>query len=1241
VRAQTEGEGPWILGDVAQVSVSASYYAGGALPGAPAVWQVNASPGSYSPPNWPDFTFGVWQPWWYGGFEGYLDGGFASGYAEGIVNTWTGQTDALGKHYLNMAFLSSKEPRPYTVNAEAVVQDVNRQQWASTANLLVHPAALYVGMRSDFTYVEAGRPLTIETIVTDIDGNAVAEREVRVQSARRTWEFENGEWKQKEVDLQECVVTSGNEPVACALTLSEGGEYRVWAEVRDDRERLNRSEVTRWVSGGEGRPSRSIEMQNVLIIPDKEEYQPGDVAELLVQAPFADAEGLLTVARMGIVYSERFAIEGTSTVLRVPVEESHIPGVTVQVNLNGSAPRLDDKGQSLPDAPARPAYAQGVITLKVPPVTRTLTVDAALDATSLAPGEETGMNVTVTDSDGNPVQGAELAVVVVDEAILALTGYRIADPLVAFYREPGADLDTVYGRSLVQLVDPAALAANMGGGLGGGGGMVAESAAVGAMPAAPAMEAPASEGMAMAPSPTMAPDMANGAVFKDAATSATGAETPIAVRTDFNPLALFAPAVTTDENGQARVEFKLPDNLTRYRVTVVAVTEKQFGSAEANLTARLPLMVRPSAPRFLNFGDRFEFPVVLQNQTDEPLTVSVAMATSNIVLASPLGRRVEVPANDRVEVRFPASPSMPGTGRFQIAAGSDRFADAANGSLPIYTPATTEAFAVYGVVDEGAVAQPLLTPTGVYTQFGGLEISTSSTALSSLTDALLYLHTYPYECSEQVASRVLGVAALRDVLTAFKAEQLPSPEVLATNMVVDISRLQSMQNDDGGFPVWQKGDASLPYHSVHAMYALQMARQKDFAVNDLVLQRGIDYLRNIEAYYPDWYSPMTRHTLSSYAVFVRDQLGDTDAAKARNLLNQYALEQESLEAIGWLWQVLSDDSSSTAELEAIRRHVSNSVVETPGAANFYTSYGDQEWVLLHSNRRTDAILLSAMITDQPDSDLIPKVVTGLMANRTSGRWGNTQENVFVLLAMDRYFNTFEDVEPDFIARVWLGETYVAEHAYEGYTTESRQTTVPTAFLAQAPAGETQEILLARDGDGRLYYRMGLSYAPTDLTLEPLDMGFVVQRTYEAVDDPADVQRREDGTWVFAPGARVRVRLTMVADNRRYHVALVDPLPAGLEPINPDLAISESIPGDPQQATYGWWWGGTWYDHENLRDNRAEAYTQLLWDGVYEYTYVARATTPGEYVVPPAKAEEMYSPEVFGRSSSDRVIVGSE
>jgi uncharacterized protein YfaS (alpha-2-macroglobulin family) len=190
-------------------------------------------------------------------------------------------------------------------------------------------------------------------------------------------------------------------------------------------------------------------------------------------------------------------------------------------------------------------------------------------------------------------------------------------------------------------------------------------------------------------------------------------------------------------------------------------------------------------------------------------------------------------------------------------------------------------------------------------------------------------------------------------------------------------------------------------------------------------------------------------------------------------------------------------------------------------------------------------------------------------------------------------------------------------------------------------GSTQDLILSKEGAGRMYYRVGLRYAPTDLKQPALDMGFVVSRVYEALDDPADVTQDAQGVWHIKAGARVRVHLTMVADNRRYHVALVDPLPAGLEIINPDLAVSGGLPPDqnpiPLESRRFWWWG-PWYEHQNLRDERAEAFTSLLWEGVYQYTYTARATTPGQFVVPPAKAEEMYSPEVFGRSANDTVIV---
>src|SRR5690606_5959287 len=221
------------------------------------------------------------------------------------------------------------------------------------------------------------------------------------------------------------------------------------------------------------------------------------------------------------------------------------------------------------------------------------------------------------------------------------------------------------------------------------------------------------------------------------------------------------------------------------------------------------LMVRPSAPRFLNFGDRFEMPVIVQNQTDEPLVVDVVAEGANLVFDGSGGKRVTVPANDRVEVRFPAAADEVGTARYRIAAVSDTFTDAAAGELPVYTPATAEAFATYGVIDEGAVAQPVLEPTGVFPQFGGLEINTSSTALQALTDAVIYLVDYPYQSSDGYASRLLAIAALRDVLDAFDAEGLPAAAELNAQARRDIEGLVALQNDDGGFPYWQRGRRSI------------------------------------------------------------------------------------------------------------------------------------------------------------------------------------------------------------------------------------------------------------------------------------------------------------------------------------------------------------------------------------------------------------------------------------------------
>jgi uncharacterized protein YfaS (alpha-2-macroglobulin family) len=423
--------------------------------------------------------------------------------------------------------------------------------------------------------------------------------------------------------------------------------------------------------------------------------------------------------------------------------------------------------------------------------------------------------------------------------------------------------------------------------------------------------------------------------------------------------------------------------------------------------------------------------------------------------------------------------------------------------------------------------------------------------------------------------------------------------------------------------------------------AVSRARAKGITVPAALLARGKVYLRDIESHYPAFYPPEVRHAISAYALYTRKQLGDVDIVKAKKLYKDWGApdaKDVTMETDGWLLGLFAGNAAAADERKALVRHALNKVSETAGAANFTTGYADGNYLLLSSDRRVDGVMLESLISEQPTLDVIPKVVTGLLAHRKAGRWLNTQENAFVLQALDLYFQTYEKVSPDFVARAWLGNDYAGDHAFKGRQTDRFEIDIAMKDVA---SHDKSDLTIQKDGKGRLYYRVGMTYAPASLQLDPADFGFVVQRTYEAVDDAKDVARGKDGAWHVKAGARVRVRVTMVNENRRYHVALVDPMPAGFEAMNPALAVTGPIPTDPKdQATRGryWWWLGPWYEHQNLRDERAEAFAALLWEGVHQYSYVARATTPGNFVVPPPKAEEMYMPETFGRGGSDRVIV---
>lgn len=282
-------------------------------------------------------------------------------------------------------------------------------------------------------------------------------------------------------------------------------------------------------------------------------------------------------------------------------------------------------------------------------------------------------------------------------------------------------------------------------------------------------------------------------------------------------------------------------------------------------------------------------------------------------------------------------------------------------------------------------------------------------------------------------------------------------------------------------------------------------------------------------------------------------------------------------------------------------------------------------IFLHSDIRHNASILDALLKVDPTNPLIPKLTRGLLDGRKNGRWYNTQDNAFALIAMHTYYGIFEKIEPNFLTDMWVGESYAGRHEFLGRSADVHRVDVPMSYLVKEKGDNS--VTLKKSGQGRLYYRIAVDYSPKELFLPPRNCGFEVTRTYHAVDNKEDVvfdvDKQGRSSYTIKAGSKVQIKLVLVATSSRTHVALVDYLPAGLEPQYTNTARSGTYTGLS-------FWHRFW-NHQNVRDSRVEVFIKHLYPGLYTYIYTVRAITAGKFVAPPTKAEEMYSPDVYGRS----------
>src|SRR5215217_1337863 len=149
---------------------------------------------------------------------------------------------------------------------------------------------------------------------------------------------------------------------------------------------------------------------------------------------------------------------------------------------------------------------------------------------------------------------------------------------------------------------------------------------------------------------------------------------------------------------------------------------------------------------------------------------------------------------------------------------------------------------------------------------------------------------------------MISIAALRDVLTAFKSKEMQSGKELDAEFARDIEILQSRQRGDGSFGLWKRDKEryEYPFLTIHVAHALALAKAKGYKVPDEMLNKTKPYLKDVEHHFDEWYknSPEVRWTISAYALYVRDLMGDKDIVKTKNLLREATVEKMPFEALG-------------------------------------------------------------------------------------------------------------------------------------------------------------------------------------------------------------------------------------------------------------------------------------------------------------------------------------------------------
>jgi uncharacterized protein YfaS (alpha-2-macroglobulin family) len=659
------------------------------------------------------------------------------------------------------------------------------------------------------------------------------------------------------------------------------------------------------------------------------------------------------------------------------------------------------------------------------------------------------------------------------------------------------------------------------------------------------------------------------------------------------PLALYSGIVKVAADGTAQASFDIPAFTGTVRVMAVAWSKDKLGKAVGDVVVRDPVVLTATLPRFLRTGDHGALQLELDNVEGAAGDYAISVSAEGAAKIETGKQTLTLAAKQRSHVSLPVTAAGAGTATIDVSvSGPNGFT--LNRAYALNVRAATQTL-VRRSVQPLAPGETLTLNKDMFADFvPGTERVALSVAISTSLDAAALLNAldrYPFTCSEQTTSVAMAMLYVKDF---GNDAHLAVSGDLDQRLRDSVARLLSRQDSNGSFGLWSVGGEDV-WLDAYVTDFLTRAREHGITVPATAFNLALDRLRNYVGNAPD--PSKDGGGALAYALYVLARNAAAPVGDLRYIADVKLADVATPIAkaqIGAALAMLGDKTRAEHVFAAALKALPAQPTLEFGRDDFGSALRDS------------AALVTLASEGSATSRMIDDAVVRVDAARALSTYTSTQEDAWLVLA----------------ARAMAKKLNAISLSING---DKRQGSFYRSLRADQLA---TPLKVSNSGAGSVQAVVSVSGSP--LNPEPAaERGFKIERGFYTLDGkPADIS-------TVKQNQRFAVVLKMTEPQPQFgRVIVADYLPAGFEIDNPHLVSS----GDT--GTLAWITDAAVPVNSEFHDDRFTAAFERKKDfpPVFTVAYVVRAVSPGRYVLPQARVEDMYRPDRFGRTATGTVEI---